>query len=325
MFRNVMLPLDGSALADAAFPLAVDVAKRCDAHLHLVRVHQVPTPTMDAVVNPQYDAMLREWQREAMFKRLDQARSRGVDGCAVLLEGAVVDELQAYAGSADVDLIIMSTHGRGGIARVVMGSVAEHMVRTSAAPVLLLPSAVDRNRAASASSIKRVLLPMDGTAEGEQILPHAIAIAELCDAELLLLHVAFSPLPLALSAVGPVPVANDYAAGAESSYLDGILRSIPATVRVRAVVGSGMRPGDAILEQAVREQVDLIAMATHGRSGWARVAYGSIAEHVLRHANIPVLMKRVETVRPPDFTELHDRKSLMPDVSGKSRHGEHVG
>ena len=293
MFRNVMLPLDGSALADAAFPLAVDVAKRSNAYLHLVRVHQTLTPTADAVVNPQYDNMLRDWQREALFKRLDQARTRGVDGCAMLLEGAVVEELQAYAKSADVDLIVMSTHGRGGIARVVLGSVAEHMVRTSTVPVLLLPSSANASRAASVSHINRVLLPLDGTNEGEQMLPYALAMAELCDAELVLLHVAFSPLPLVLSAVGPVPIANDYTSTEESSYLERILGSMPPTVRARAAIGSGTRPGDAILEDAARENVDLIAMATHGRSGWARVAYGSIAEHVLRHADVPVLMKRV--------------------------------
>ena len=324
MFRNVMLPLDGSALADAAFPLAVDVAKRCEAHLHLVRVHQTPTPTPEAIVSPQYDTMLREWERETMFKRLDQTRSRGVDGSAVLLDGAIVEELQGYAKSADIDLIIMSTHGRSGIVRVVMGSVAEHLLRTSGVPVLLLPSSTDSNRSASLSNIKRVLLPLDGTAEGEQILPYAIAMASMCDAELLLLHVAFSPLPLVLSAVGPVPVSNEFASTEESVYLNRVLGSIPANVRVRAAVGSGMRPGDAILEQASREGVDLIAMATHGRSGWARVAYGSIAEHVLRHTNLPMLMKRVVAVRPADLTDVSDSEGSMSGVSGKSRHDDNV-
>ena len=302
MFRNIMLPLDGSALADAAFPLAVDVAKRFGARLHLVRVHQTPVATADALVAPQYNTMLRVWEKEALTKRLDQARAHGTDGHATLLEGDVVEELRGYADSADVDLIIMSTHGRSGVARVVLGSVAEHMVRTSAAPVLLLPSANDRTRVTSASSIKRVLLPLDGSSEGEQIIPHAVAMAQACNAELILLHVAFSPLPLVLSSVGPVSVVNELASSEESTYLNRILGIIPATVQVRAAVGSGMRPGDAILEEAAREKVDLIAMATHGRSGWARVAYGSIAEHVLRHTGTPVLLKKVEPERPADFT-----------------------
>ena len=311
MFRNVMLPLDGSALADAAFPLAVDVAKRCGAHLHLVRVHQTPTPTPEVLVSPQYDTLLHEWEQETMLKRLDQARSRGIDGSAVLIDGAIVEELQGYAKAANIDLIIMSTHGRSGIARVVMGSVAERLLRTSGVPVLLLPSSTDSNRSASLSNIKRVLLPLDGTPEGEQILPYAIAMASMCDAELLLLHVAFSPLPLVLSAVGPVPISNEFASTEESTYLGHILSSIPANVRARAAVGSGMRPGDAILEQASRESVDLIAMATHGRSGWTRVAYGSIAEHVLRHTNLPMLMKRVVAIRPADLTDVSDSEVSM--------------
>ncbi len=145
-------------------------------------------------------------------------------------------------------------------------------------------------------------------------------MASMCDAELLLLHVAFSPLPLVLSAVGPVPVSNEFAGSEESGYLNRVLSGIPANVQARAAVGSGMRPGEAILEEAARERVDLIAMATHGRSGWARVAYGSIAEHVLRHTNTAMLMKRVDAVRPANLTDSREPETSTSMVSGKSRH-----
>jgi nucleotide-binding universal stress UspA family protein len=293
MFKDVMLPLDGSVLADRALPLAVDVARRCGARLHLVRVHAASVPTAEVVVMSNYDEMIRDWERDSLAAGLKRALDAHVVSTAELLEGPVVDGLQRYTLAADIDLIVMSTHGRSGVARLVLGSVAEHMLRNATAPLLLLQTGTV-GEPKELPDLKRILVPLDGTPEAEEILPYAIDFAQLARAEIILLQVA--PVPVsAIPAVpvGALPYVPRFGQTWQPKYLDTIRANLPAEIRVREIVLEGFGAADAIVQCATSKDVDLIAMATHGRSGWSRLAHGSVAERVLRHTDTAVLLKRV--------------------------------
>jgi nucleotide-binding universal stress UspA family protein len=183
-----------------------------------------------------------------------------------------------HAEAIDARLVVMATHGRGGLERAWLGSVADDLVRRSPIPLLLLRPGADA--ATSAVRVRRILVPLDGSVLAETILEPALDLARLDpEAQLVLLTV----IPPESPGFGP----------ATRAWLDGVAHRIHATgVRVRTRVESGAPVARAILEVALQEETDLLALATHGRSGLLRLALGSVADHLLRRSHVPILLQR---------------------------------
>src|SRR6516165_5033034 len=142
MYRTILVPLDGSAFAEHALPLAVSIARRAGATLRLVRVH-VPAATLyrnsDLDANLDLDALVRDEERPY----LDHVSGRIAQVCGLrpdvaLLDGRVADVLYEQGVSAGVDLVVMATHGRGPLSRLWLGSVADELVRRLPTPLLLV-------------------------------------------------------------------------------------------------------------------------------------------------------------------------------------------
>jgi nucleotide-binding universal stress UspA family protein len=301
----ILVPLDGSAVAEQAVPVAAELARRAGAALRLLHVHMPITADPIHVEGlPVIDEHLRSLRREHERAYLDQARERVLSGVAVsahLLDGPVAATVAAYAKANGARLIAMTTHGRGGLERAWLGSVADELVRVSPVPLLLLrpePGSVPR-------PFRRILVPLDGSANAEAILEHAVAFARLdADSELILLDVV---QPIASAVWVPEVALAASAAGGDVTrrqeesareYLAGLSRRLEASgVRVRARVQVATAIAPAILEVAGDEQADIVALATYGRSGIRRVTLGSVADKVVRGSPVPVLL-----FRPPDAT-----------------------
>ena len=180
MFKNIMLPVDGSHFSELALPLAVRVAERSDAHLHVVRVHTPPVATAESIITADYEDLVRDWERDSLRVALERATASGIAATAHLIDGPVVPALQKYIEVAAIDLVVMSTHGRSGIKRAVLGSVAEQCVRKTEVPILLLrPRADDDVLPAHFVDWRRVVVALDGTEQSEAVLPHAVDFARL--------------------------------------------------------------------------------------------------------------------------------------------------
>jgi nucleotide-binding universal stress UspA family protein len=191
----------------------------------------------------------------------------------------------------------MTTHGRGGLERAWLGSVADALVRCCSVPILLLRPGESTPDIAQVPQFKRILIPLDGSALAEQILAPALELGGLAHAEYTLLR-AVEPFVL----VGYAPVAQasrldlkltQEGLAEAQRYLDRVaerLRAAGRPPRTRALLAE--QSAAAILDEARRQDADLIAMATHGRSGLARLLLGSVADKVLRGATLPVLMVR---------------------------------
>lgn len=292
MFKDIMIPVDGSHFSELALPLAIRIAKRSNARLHIVRVHITSVATAESVVTGNYDELVRDWERDALRVAQERAEGAGVNATAELLDGPVVHALHRYMEAAEIDFVVMTTHGRSGIKRAVMGSVAEQCVRKTEVPILLLrPRADDDEVATQFTDITRILVALDGTEESEAVLPHAIELATLADAEIVLTRAAIAPFDIAVT-IGAEAL-KDYIGRMRvhaEEYLAGMMRSMPAGLKVSYSTMTADRAPDAILNAAQEKNADLIAMATHGRSGWARIAVGSVAETVLHRATTPVLL-----------------------------------
>lgn len=199
-------------------------------------------------------------------------------------QGDPASEILDLAVKLKPDLIAMSTRGRSGPARWVMGSVAERVMRRAKAPVLLLnPAALERDPESATQPFRKVLVPLDGSERGSRVLAIAGRLARANAASLLLLHV----LPPALD--------NPDARGEAGELLAVAKQRVEADGCTATVAIVSGEPADCIITNAEDEQADLIAMTTHGHTGLERWMLGSVAEKVLRGSSVPLLVQRSVT------------------------------
>lgn len=294
----ILVPLDGSELAERAVPVAADLARRAGAELRLVHVH-VPIPTEPIYVEglPVIDEQLHPLRRVHEQAYLDQVLQKaavGIPAAAVILEGRVADAITAYARTSGAALVVTTTHGRGGLERAWVGSVTEELMRASPVPLLVIRPTPVR------AAFRRILVPLDGSALAESVLEHAARLARLDpDGELVLVEVV-QPVTAAVWApeaavVASWPSADLVRRDEEQAreYLRAVGRRLEAEgLRVQTRVEVAANVASAILEVARAEPADVVALATHGRSGLVRLALGSIADKVVRGSSTPVLLFR---------------------------------
>jgi nucleotide-binding universal stress UspA family protein len=279
-FARILVPLDGSALAERALPYALELA-RAGARLAVVHVHHRGQPAgvdLDAVA-----------------ERLSRAGAIAeTDGRAVADGGDLGQAIVGAARELGAELVVMSTHGRSGLGRWIYGSVAEQVLRQSPVPVLLVPPGADP--AWPHDRARRVLVPLDGSPLAEQALGPAVALAVALAAELVLLSVVVPP-PLGYGYFadrdGPFDYKPDRELAAAREYLEqsaSRLRHKDRPVEVRTMVDTA--PGRAIAEATRELGVHAVALATHGEGLLTRLVMGSVATEVVRLATVPVLMVR---------------------------------
>jgi nucleotide-binding universal stress UspA family protein len=314
VFRTVLVPLDGSVFAEHALPLAVALARLSGAPLRLLRV--VP-PLADYLFWPP----LRSDPLDRELRELHRAEAQGyLDGVVQRLKGAcpvtcdVMEEEEGICESicADVvktgaDLIVLSSHGRGVMARFWLGSIADKLVRKAPVPVALVrplehPHPPDLEHPLV---MKHLLLALDGTALAERVVGPAVAIGKAAGADYTLVTAIRSIFPSSfhhaaagagqkpgLGWMGLAKIDEQRRQKAEE-YLNAVaehLRAHGAKVQTRVHVAE--QPAAAILHEADLVGADLIALETHGR-GVSRVLMGSVADKVVRGSSRSVLLCRL--------------------------------
>jgi len=299
MSKHLLVPLDGSPLADAAMLPAAEIARRLGLDVVLVRVHvpiglpsypsefpiYLPDPALEARVRSDADAWLRK-------RAADLAHATSLPVSAALCVGDPAEEIVAEATRQRAQLIVCGTHGVGGLAPHWIGSVADAVVRHAPCPVLVLPSgAVSRSDA-----LRNVLVLLDGSNVSDAILPHAAWLAGAFTAELELLSVVAPPWTndslATLTAGDEDAFGIDAHATAAKEHLDRIAADLRnAGLRVRTSVVVDATPTRRILEHIAHANPDAVALATHGR-GFSRLFLGSVADKVLRSCGRPVLLLR---------------------------------
>jgi nucleotide-binding universal stress UspA family protein len=301
MPKCILVPLDGSTFAEHALPTALMLARRAGAQLHLVQVHEIAAsvvyPDGLPVYDQRWDGAQRALEDEYLRSVASRCMERGVSPRTELLDGSVSSAVASYAAEVGIDLIVMTTHGRGGISRAWVGSVADALVRRGAAPVLLMRPHTDIVDWLSSPGWGHVLIPLDGSPLSEGIIEPAVELGQLMSARYTLMRVVL-PLPFAVTGQLEAPAIFVRQGVAESTthaeaYLDELANRMRARgLDVAAVVVVHSIPALAILENAVAHGCDSLALATHGRGGWSRIALGSVADKVMRGTQLPMLLYR---------------------------------
>jgi nucleotide-binding universal stress UspA family protein len=300
MIHSILVPLDGSAFAEHALPLAMALARRSAAVLHLVQVH-VPVLAIESfnLLDDALDASLRERERAYLEEVAGRVRDHvNVPVRTAMPIGPVADVLIEQARQSEADLIVMTTHGRGALSRVWLGSVADEMVRRGPAPVLLMRPPEGSVDLAIAPALARILLPLDGSPHAERVLTDAVALAGTMAAEFSLLQV-IPPVPILGYDLGGYAAAGTDIGLMEKLesdahvYLGRVKEWLEARgFRADARIAIGEQPASAILDEAKACACDLIALHTRGRSGLSRLLLGSVADKVVRGASCAVLVYR---------------------------------
>ena len=291
--HRILFPTDFSTHATAAWPYAVGLARGHAAELHLLHVVTPPVFGVSpeggglapaALVDDVLDEALAVLDRLA-----ESARALGVNARTHTSIGDAASEIVTCAAAEEIGLIVMATTGRTGLAHVVMGSVAERVVRHAASPVLTVRHDGARPPALTAGPLpqfRRILAPLDGSPMAEAALPGIADIAKRHGAELRLLRVvrarALRQLDLQEAEVRLVSEAEAYLADVER-------RLAAEGLRISTAVRYG-ETAEQILDDIAVRRPDLVAISTHGRTGLTHLVVGSIAEHVLRASSAPVLL-----------------------------------
>lgn len=316
--RRILVPLDGSRLAEAAVPVGISLARHLGARLTLLHVMERAAP---ATIHGEPHLTLESDAERYLAGVTERCRAESVDVESHVhpnKEGNVAQSIVDHAGDLGADLVLLSAHGKGGARRVLFGSVAQQVLRRGIRPVLMLrspepsPAAegggppaergpAERRRPADGDAAgfkpQRILVPLDGRAPSEAVLPYAGVLGRAYDAEIVLLVVVPTLATIRGERAGTallIPTAATATLELEEQeakdYADRLAAGLRAGgLRVAPSVGRG-DPAQGVLESAAETGAGLIAMATHGKTGLEAVFSGSVASQVVARYDRPILL-----------------------------------
>jgi len=278
MFTNVLVPLDGTPQSNIALLPARTIAHA--THAAITLVHVVPVSDLQSGADAELERIAAE------------LRTDGTSVSVVMPRGEPAEEILRQIETRGVDLIVMRTHGRSGIGRAVLGSVAEQVLSHSAVPVLMV-----RPGGRRLSNLRTLLVPVDSSPGGAVALGAAIGLARATDASLKLIEVV-QPIPnYAYGELGwggalyIDPAWDDEALASARAYVAGVTTRLRETgLTVHGEVQFAPYVWNSIVSYAEEIHADLIVMSTQALTGPARALLGSVADDVVRHADCPVLL-----------------------------------
>jgi nucleotide-binding universal stress UspA family protein len=332
-FRSIVVPVDGSPIAEQAIPVALEIARRADSSIRLVLVHREFSPLLVMEPAEVYVRTVLAFEKfesdylRALTHRVETELGRQVSSAA--LKGPVNARLAEYIADIGADLVVMTTHGRGGVRRAWLGSVTDHLIRTSKVPVLCVRA---REGVVSLDHVRapEILVPLDGSPLSEAVLEPVAALAQLWDARVSLVQVV-QPVFLATDPALPLPTGYDEQLTAmQRDAANDYMKDLAERLQQRGVQATGVAvlghgTAETILEIASSKQVGLIALSTHGRGGLRRLALGSVADKMIRAAEVPVLVVRPAAPRRRSKQQDQEVRTHQPSTAELEDRGVEAG
>lgn len=284
MWKKILVPLDGSDLAELALPYAEELATAFKSEIILLHVSE-PAESHYRHMHELYVAEVAQ-RMKGRIKKVSP----------VVITGKPADEIISYAEKNDIGLIIITSHGRSGILSWATGSIASKLLQAATVPLLLVRAVKPERKVQRPVLLNRILLPLDGSEAGEAAVSYVGELMSRLEVEVILFGVVSSGQHI--RSVGGL----DYISYPEEQlamfkkeaeeYLDGVYRRLKrrkGSVKVTLKVGVG-DIGQEILKFAEEKGVSLIAISSHGHSGIEKWVFGSIANKVVQASQSPVLL-----------------------------------
>lgn len=294
MFARILVTLDGSKLSERAVPHALQMARAFQSQVILLEVLEPEQVNEESgLIDPlswqiqKAEAELYlQTQRNVVREQYSQIEHQ-------ILEGKTPEAILQFAQNSNIDLLVMSSHGRGGLSRWNVSSVIHKVVSKAYLPVLVVRAYQPTQEELAAPTYKKILLPIDCSKRAECAIPATIAIAEANNAEIILMNVLKTPeVPFTVKDAQEMNRVVDelmtLSRGAVEDYMAELSNRIPVKNEVR-IIESNSAP-QAIHELADQEDVDLLVFCAHGQTGHVKWPFGSVSNNYLEHGNRSVLV-----------------------------------
>jgi len=291
MYEKILVPLDGSELAEVSLCYAEELAGRLGSEVTLINVYepaQAPYHRMHEFYMQKMVETTKCGAGRWCTAELDKEK---IKIGTVILVGQPAEQIMDYADKEDIGLIVMATQGRSGIGRWALGSVADKVVRATNRPVALIRAKGARSDVREKGILNRVLVPLDGSKGSEAIIPYIEELASKLKTEVILLRIVAADFTI----VGDwqMKELESFRASAKD-YIESVVAKLKQKgINAKAeFIGGTENTAEVIIRRADELNVDAVAMSTHGRSGVGRWAFGSITERVLQAGTTPLLLVR---------------------------------
>lgn len=300
MYKRILVPLDGSELAEQMLPYARIIGKRLQAQVELLQVFDPVSPSLadpsHGLYLDQIATSFRNQTQDYLEGVALSLRSDGLKVSSIVHEGNPASHIVSEAEREPATLIAMSTHGRSGISRWMLGSITDKVLYATTTPLLIIRP--QQQNLPSETKLNTIVVPLDGSGLAEQVLPHVVALAKLLELKVTLIMVTPSETDYYQYAENLAATYRDlFAKGSADAldYLLGIKHRLQQegirTVEEQLLQGD---PAAAIVDHAREVRDNFVAMTTHGRSGVGRWFLGSVADRVVRYSGDPVLVIRAK-------------------------------
>ncbi|MFL7807420.1 MAG: universal stress protein [Anaerolineae bacterium] len=293
MFEHILVPLDGSSLAECVLPHVIALATR-DAGVTLLHVLEEQGEQSQTSLASPLDAQLERVAAHAYLAEVAERLSRaGILVEMAAASGPAAAEVVAYAQQNDVDLIVMSTHGESGLSGWNMSSVVQKVAARAYRSMMIVRAYAPASEESDTVTYRRLLVPLDGSRRAECVLPVAISLARMHDARLVLAHVLLDPAVLDPMWAGEeerslLGQLAEYRQRRAERYVEGVTKRFSVDADVELQVSADVP--SALQALCDEHAFDLMIMSAHGHSGSPRRTYGSVVTSLIGYSSMPLLI-----------------------------------
>jgi nucleotide-binding universal stress UspA family protein len=309
MLNHILVPLDGSLLAECVLPHAITLAQVFDTRLTLLRVVERDQSTgLKRAIDP-LQWQIRKVEAEVYLDKLVARFNKvGLEAEKVILEGLPQERIVEFTRDRGIGMIIISTHGQSGLSGWNVSSVVQKVILHAHVPMMIVRAHASPATDIAPMSYRRVLVPLDGSQRAEFALPLAKKLANSQNSQLLLVHAIVKPeiprhTPFSeeeRQLVDRLTKLNQTRAG---KYLKQLQDQFSLDVKTRVIVGDA--PAAMLQDLVAQENVDLVVLGAHGYTGETRWPYGSVALNFIAYGTTPLLI--VQDLSPGEMERALDR------------------
>jgi nucleotide-binding universal stress UspA family protein len=294
MFEHILVPLDGSSLAECVLPHVVAFASAFGSTVTLLRVLDCGKGAEGVPIVDPVSWHIAEAQSASYLEEVaGRLGALGIETDRVILDGKAAERVTEYTDQQDIDLIVLSSHGKSGLSGWNVSSVVQKIILRAYRSVLIVRAYLPTQRTLERLRYQRLLVPLDGSQRAECVVPIAVALVRSHDAELLLAHVVRKPeMPRrTFPSEEDIELANRLVERNReevSAYLQDLKTQLPLDADSHLLVSDDVAV--ALHELVERQQADLVILSAHGYSGAPRWSYGSVATSFIGYGSTPLLI-----------------------------------
>ena len=289
--KHILVPLDGSEFAEQALPAAEALCIAYESRLTLLTVKQKESFLKSIHFSLTFKGrrLSINGERETYLQKIENSlKAKGVEVDHTIRTGEVAESINGLVKEIGVDMVVISSHGRSGVSRLLLGSVANQVLQQATCPIMVVHPIEGVTPAVP--KFKKLLVTLDGSEFAERVLPYVKA-SVIFESVVLLISVPQVPEAEMYGAVvNEIQELREHAETEAKEYLEGVSTNLQKAGVNTTVIVTGSRPAQTIVSVAQKEKVDVIMMATHGRGGMDSLVVGSVAERIVQNTCCPVFL-----------------------------------